>query len=88
MEPLTLRPATGGGPGVGNDVMDALAVVTAKGSVHVADPPEADQMTPGADRTQELLTTGAADIGVIRSGDARHGRGGLAQGAAGAIRRH
>ena len=42
VEPLTLRPATGGGPGVGNDVMDALALVTAKGSVHVADPPEAD----------------------------------------------
>jgi TRAP-type C4-dicarboxylate transport system substrate-binding protein len=69
VEPLTLRPATGGGPGVGNDVMDALAVVTAKGSVHVADPPEADQMTTGADRTLELLTTGAADIGVIRSGE-------------------
>ena len=26
-------------------------------------------MTPGADRTVELLTTGAADIGVIRSGE-------------------
>jgi TRAP-type C4-dicarboxylate transport system substrate-binding protein len=67
-QPVTLRPATGGGPGVGNDVMDALALATKDGSVHVADPPDADQMTPGADRTLELLTTGAADIGVIRSG--------------------
>ena len=69
VEPLTLRPATGGGAGVGNDVMDALAAVTAKGSVHVAVPPDADHVTPGADRTLELLTTGAADIGVIRSGE-------------------
>ncbi len=69
VEPLTLRPATGGGPSVGNDVMDALALVTAKGSVHVADPRRADLMTPGPDRTLELLTTGAADIGVIRSGE-------------------
>jgi TRAP-type C4-dicarboxylate transport system substrate-binding protein len=67
-QPVTLRPATGGGPGVGNDVMDALAVATKEGSVHVAAPPDADQMTPGADRTLELLTTDAADIGVVRSG--------------------
>ncbi len=67
-QPVTLKPATGGGPGVGNDVMDALALVTTHGSVHVADPPDADQMTAGADKTLDLLTIGAADIGVIRSG--------------------
>ena len=67
-DPVTLRPATAGGPGVGNDVLDALAAVTIKGTVHVADPGFADQMTPGADRTLDLLAEGSADIGVVRSG--------------------
>ena len=67
-DPVTLKPATGGGPGVGNDVMDALAAMTVKGTVHVADPGVADQVTPGADRTLDLLAAGSADIGVVRSG--------------------
>ena len=67
-DPVTLRPATGGGAGVGNDVMDALAAVTVKGTVHVADPGKADGVTPGADRTLGRLAAGSADIGVVRSG--------------------
>ena len=67
-EPVVLRPATGGGPSVGNDVMDLLAAATATGSVRVAEAPDADQVTPGSDRTLELLANGAADIGVVRSG--------------------
>ena len=67
-QPVSLKPATGGGPGVGNDVMDALAAVTAQGTVHVTRPPEADQVKPGADKTLDLLRSGRADIGVVRSG--------------------
>ena len=67
-EPVVLRPATGGGPGVGNDVMDLLAAATATGNVRVANAEDADQVTPGSDRTLELLADGAADIGVVRSG--------------------
>jgi TRAP-type C4-dicarboxylate transport system substrate-binding protein len=67
-EPVVLRPATGGGPAVGNDVMDLLADATATGNVRVADAPDADQVTPGSDRTLELLADGSADIGVVRSG--------------------
>ncbi len=66
--PVVLVPATGGGPGVGNDVMDLLAAATADGSVHLGHVPQADQVTPGADRTLELLGNGSADIGVVRSG--------------------
>ena len=67
-EPVVLRPATGGGPAVGNDVMDLLAAATATGNVQVANAEDADQVTPGSDRTLELLANGAADIGVVRSG--------------------
>jgi TRAP-type C4-dicarboxylate transport system substrate-binding protein len=67
-DPIVLRPATGGGPGVGNDVMDLLAAVTANGNVQVAKAEDADQITPGSDRTLELLANGTADIGVVRSG--------------------
>jgi len=67
-EQVVLRPATGGGPGVGNDVMDLLATATATGNVQVANAEDADQVTPGADRTLELLANGTADIGVVRSG--------------------
>ena len=67
-EPIVLRPATGGGPSVGNDVMDLLAAATATGNVQVAEAQDADQVTPDSDRTLELLANGAADIGVVRSG--------------------
>jgi TRAP-type C4-dicarboxylate transport system substrate-binding protein len=67
-EPIVLRPATGGGPGVGNDVMDLLAAATATSNVRVSQPEDADQVTPGADRTLELLADGEADIGVVRTG--------------------
>ena len=67
-DPVVLRPATGGGPSVGNDVMDLLAAATATGNVRVAEAPDADQVTPGSDRTLELLANGTADVGVVRSG--------------------
>ncbi|MFM2078112.1 MAG: hypothetical protein RJA49_2002 [Actinomycetota bacterium] len=66
--PIVLRPATGGGPSVGSDVMDLLAAATATGIVRVAPAEDADQVTPGSDRTLELLAKGTADIGVARSG--------------------
>ena len=67
-EPVVLRPATAGGPGVGNDVMDLLASATSTGKVQIAPPPDANQVTPGPDKALDKLANGTADIGVVRSG--------------------
>ena len=66
-EPVILKPATPGGPNVGNDVMDVLTDATAGGTVRVADPATTD-VGKAPDRTLQLLQDGKADIGVLRSG--------------------